>query len=307
MARVNVVVVSYNSRNELRACVAGLAPLDDVKVTVVDNASADDSPAVVEDLPVTVIRLPENRGFAYGCNVGWGASAASFVLFLNPDATLDGPSLHTLAAALVADERIGAAAPRIVGTDGSLEFSLRRFPRLRSTYAQALFLHRLFPNALWADESVRDPAEYARARSCEWVSGACILVRTEALEAIGGFDERFFMYSEDTDLCRSLLNEGYEVWYEPSAVCVHQGGRSAPRAELLPMLATSRLRYMRKHFSPLVASLQRLGLALGAMTHMLASRQGPAMRSGYRAALRVLASPQGAPSRPARSEQSDAA
>jgi N-acetylglucosaminyl-diphospho-decaprenol L-rhamnosyltransferase len=286
---VNVVVVSYNSRNELRACVEPLAAMDDVQVTVVDNASSDDSPTVVEDLPVNVIRLPKNGGFAHGCNAGWRADSAPFVLFLNPDAKIDEPSLRMLTE-VAGKDRVGGVAPRIVDSDGELEFSLRRFPRLRSTYAQALFMHRLAPRASWTDETIRNPGAYQRPGSPEWVSGACILVRRAALEEIGGLDEGFFMYSEDVDLCRRLRNAGYDIRLEPEAVCVHHGGRSAPRAELLPVLARSRMRYANKHHGAVFASLQRAGIGLGALTHMLLSTKGPAQRAGYRHALRAVLS-----------------
>lgn len=296
---VNVVVVSYNSRNELRACVEPLAAMDDVQVTVVDNASADDSPAVVEDLPVNVIRLQENGGFARGCNTGWRADPAPFVLFLNPDAAIDEPSLRKLSS-VAREDRVGAVAPRLVDSEGGLEFSLRRFPRLRSTYAQALFVHRLAPNAPWTDEIIRKKESYERPSSPDWVSGACILVRRDALEEIGGLDEEFFMYSEDTDLCRRLRDAGYDIRFEPSAVCVHGGGRSAPRAELLPLLARSRVRYARKHYGPVQAFLQQGGVALGALTHMLFTARGAGSRAGYRRALQAVVSPLGPPSRSAR-------
>jgi GT2 family glycosyltransferase len=301
MALVTTVVVSYNSRGELRACVERLTPVDDFEVIVVDNASADDSPAAVADLPVSVVRLSENRGFAYGCNIGWKQAQAPFVLFLNPDASVDETSVRRLVA-VAQDSRVGAVAPRIVGSDGALEYSLRRFPRLRTTFAQALFVHRLLPRAAWTDESVRDRETYERPGTPEWVSGACVLVRREAMEAIGGLDEGFFMYSEDTDLCRSLRDAGYEIRFEPTAVCVHHGGRSAPRAELLPLLAASRWRYARKHHSAGTAFLQRVGMALGALTHMLFSTQGRAMRAGHAAALSVLLSKGTRPSRVGRAE-----
>ena len=107
-----------------------------------------------------------------------GAPGSSpYVLFLNPDARIDADALAKLVAELDRDERIGAVAPRIEEPDGSLDYSLRRFPRLRSSFAQALFLHRIFPDATWVDEVIRDPAEYEHPHAVEWVSGACFVVR----------------------------------------------------------------------------------------------------------------------------------
>src|SRR4051812_19129167 len=135
---VDVVVVAYNSRHELRGCVEPLSSLEGVHVFVVDNASADASLDVVADLPVERLALERNGGFSHGCNAGWKAGRAPFVLFLNPDARIDSVSLQRLVAVLENVEAAGAAAPRITTPEGELDFSQRRFPRLRSTYAQAL-------------------------------------------------------------------------------------------------------------------------------------------------------------------------
>lgn len=284
MFTVDVVVVSYNSRNELRGCVEPLVGLDGVQVIVVDNASGDGSLEAVADLPVERIALERNGGFGHGCNAGWRAGRGQHVLFLNPDARIDGDSLERLVGTLE-EKNAGAAAPRITHTDGSLDYSQRRFPRLRSTYARALFLHRLFPTAPWTDELVRDPGTYAEPGSPDWVSGACILVRRSVLQELGGFDEGFFMYCEDIDLGRRIWDAGYKLCYEPSATIVHEGGASAPRASLLPVLAASRLRYAKKHRSAPAALLERAGIALEALTHVVVSRGGRAARAGHGRAL----------------------
>jgi hypothetical protein len=284
---VDVVVVSYNSSGELRGCVESLAGQPGLNVIVVDNASSDGSLDTVADLPLDAVALETNGGFGHGCNAGWRRGSAPYVLFLNPDARILPESLERLAAVL--DERpdAGAAAPRITEADGALDYSLRRFPRLRSTYARALFLHRVFPAADWTDELIRDPSAYREAGSPDWVSGACVLVRRSALEALGGFDEGFFMYCEDVDLCRRLWDAGHEVLYEPAAEVSHIGGASAPRASLLPVLAASRLRYAAKHMGPAAALVERAGIALEALTHVVVSGGGRAARAGHARALRL--------------------
>ena len=138
---------------------------------VVDNDSTDASVASLADLDVTTIAVEVNRGFAAGCNIGYRAGTAPFVLFLNPDARAEPELIGRLRAVLEAAPAAGAVAPRILDEDGNLDFSLRRFPRRRSTFAQALFLHRALPQATWVDEVVRDPAAYERAWSPDWVSG----------------------------------------------------------------------------------------------------------------------------------------
>ena len=283
--QVDAVVVSYNSRAHLRACVQPLSEIEGVRAFVVDNSSADDSVASIEDLPVTVVALPDNRGFGAGCNAGWREGSSAYVLFLNPDAAIDEPSLRKLVETLDSEPVVGLVGPRILESDGSLSYSQRRFPRLRSTYARALFLHRIFTRATWADELIRDDAAYEKAASPDWVSGACMLVRRSVLDVVGGFDERFFLYCEDKDLCRRIRAAGFDVRYEPGATVRHRGGASAPRARLLPVLARSRVAYARKHWSGVPAALERAGVALNALTHAVVSRGGREQRAGHLSAL----------------------
>jgi hypothetical protein len=295
--KVDVVVVSYNSSRTLRDCVGPLTGLPGVQVIVVDNCSADDTLASIADLPLTVVPQATNNGFAAGCNVGWRHGSAPNVLFLNPDARIDSEALEALAQVLT-DPGVAIAAPRILDEDGAVDFSQRRFPRLLSTYSHALFLHRLVPGAAWTSELIRDPQLYDRPGSPEWASGACLLVRREVLEELNGWDEAFFMYCEDKDLCRRARDAGYDVRYDPNAVVRHEGGASAPRASLTGVLAQSRLHYARKHSGRVGGALERGGIALTALTHILVSRGGAAARTGHAAALRAALRPADGGSRP---------
>lgn len=278
---IDVVIVSYNSRRYLREAVEPLASAAGVKVIIIDNASSDESIESVADLPIDSVAIGENLGFAKACNLGLERGTAPLVLFLNPDARIDEPSLRMLADVLERDSRVGAAAPRIHHIDGSLAHYQRRFPRLLSTYSRALYVDRFFPAAAWASAEVSTPAAYAATSSPEWVPAACLLTRRDAVERLGGFDEGFFMYCEDMDLCRRLRTAGYDIRYEPTAVCTHVGGASAPRARLLPVLAESRVRYALKHRSPIAAFAERIGVSLEGLTHALVTRRGPSARAGY--------------------------
>jgi hypothetical protein len=171
--------------------------------------------------------------------------------------------------------------------DGTLAWSQRRFPRLRSTYAQALLLHRLFPQAPWTDEVIRDPAAYERPGSPDWLSGACLLVRRAALEQIGGLDEGFFLYSEDTDLCKRLRRAGWGVRFDPRATVTHVGGASAPRTSTEWISAKSHARYARKHSGRVVGALDALGVALGGVTHAAIWLGRPGRARGHFAAFRA--------------------
>jgi GT2 family glycosyltransferase len=281
---VDVVVVSYGSRATLRDCVAPLAARSDVRVIVVDNASPDDALDTIADLDVTVIRAGRNGGFSFGCNLGIAAGDAPYVLLLNPDARLEDGALDTLRAVLDAHPSAALAAPQILEEDGSRAPSLRRFPRLRLSLAQALFLHRLIP--AW-DELLHEPEAYAKPSEAEWTSGACMLVRRAVLEQIGGMDERFFLYCEDTDLCRRIWDVGATVRYTPDAVARHVGGVSGDRSSLRAVLTASRIAYARKHHSALAARAEAIAIGLGEALHALVKLRRPAQRRGHLAALRT--------------------
>ena len=180
--------------------------------------------------------------------------------------------------------------PRILDDDGTLAWSQRRYPRLRSTFAYALFLHRLLPQASWSDELIRDAAAYQRPGEPEWLSGACMLVRREAFESVGGFDEGFFLYCEDTDLCRRLRDAGHRLRFEPAAEIRHVGGASSDAGETRAIAARSRVRYASKHRGRAAARLEAAGVALGEATHAATAVSRPAARRGHVKALRgVLA------------------
>lgn len=285
MPQIDVVIVSYNSRDHLRPCVTQLAQAKGVRVTVVDSASSDGCLETIADLSAVRIPLPENRGFAYACNEGIRCGAAPYVLLLNPDTRLDPDALRAMVNALEAEPRRGAVGPRIIREDGTLHFSIRRFPRASSSFAQAFFLHRFWPKARWVDELIRDPDRYQSPGHADWVSGACILLRRTAIEELGGLDAGFFLYREDVDLCRRLWDAGWEVWFDPRAACIHEGGASQSGESLLGVLAASRIRYARKHGSATEAWIERIGVAVGAATHALVT--GGPRRAGHLHAFRI--------------------
>jgi N-acetylglucosaminyl-diphospho-decaprenol L-rhamnosyltransferase len=283
---IDVVVVSYNSRAHLRQCVEPLAGILDIRVIVADNASPDGSLEAIADLPVTMLPLERNGGFSYGCNRGWRSGDSPYVLFLNPDAQMDEDSIRALVAVLEGLPNVAMVGPRMLDAAGELILTRRRFPRPATSFARALFVNRLLPRTseLIPDED----GLYDRPGRCDWISGACMLVRRSVLERLGGFDEGFFLYCEDKDLAKRIHDAGYEVAYEPSALCIHQEGGSEPRPRLYGVLTTSRVRYAHKHGGPVAAALERFGLALVALTRMAVSRER-ITRAGYGASLMAAA------------------
>ena len=174
-------------------------------------------------------------------------------------------------------------------SDGTLFPSMRRYQRAGSIWATALFLHRFFTRAAWANEIIKSAAD-VRPRRLSRVGVGRVLSSPprRPRDAIGGFDEGFFLYNEDMDVCARARAAGYQVRYEPRATARHEGGHSAPRTGLYAVLAASRMRFARQNGGMSSAALQGAGLAVGAVTHVVANVRRPANRRGHAAALRAI-------------------
>jgi len=279
--RVAVVIVSFNTRDDLVACLRSLsqvtAPVD---VVVVDNASRDGSAAAAraERPDAQVLENPRNEGFGRACNQGWRASSAPQVLFLNSDAEVTAGAVEALSAVLDARPEVGVVGPRTVGEDGRIQLSTG--PALTPT---AEWRQRRLVRGLRAGRAeARAAAEAIAAREHEpvWVSGSCLLARRQTLEAIQGFDEQFFLYEEDVDLCVRARTAGWRVVFTPAATVRHRLGRSMARSEGGAQLEyhRSHLLYYRKHNGLLATGFLRLSLAARGTALLLDGQSlGPAL------------------------------
>lgn len=248
---VSVVLVSWNTRDLLAAAVASVPPAAagaPTEIVVVDNASTDGSPEWVADHhpEVTLIRNTANEGFGRANNRGFAASTAPYILLLNSDAALRPGALEVLVESLAAHPEAGAVGARLVFPDGRFQASYADFPTLRS---EALALAGLAARIHGPRYPSREEADSREAREVDWVGGACVLLRRTALDAAGGFDPDYHMYSEELDLCRRVWRAGWTVRYCPAAVAAHHGGQSTRQrpADQPLWLWTSRVRYFRKH------------------------------------------------------------
>jgi GT2 family glycosyltransferase len=280
--RVAVVVVSFETRDTL---LAGLAALErnagvTIETLVVDNASTDSSAeAVRSGFPgVRVIANAENVGFARACNQGARETRAPLVLFLNPDASLEPGALAALAGLVESRPHVGIAGPRIRSANGDIQVSTGPDLSLLSEWRQRNLVRGVAqrdPGALAEAE-----ARHAQEHEPDWVSGACLMARRAAFDAMGGFDERFFLYEEDADLSRRVRAAGWQVVFTPAAEVRHVLGRSMARAPERARLAyhRSHLLYYRKHcgffaraaLHVLIASRASRDLAAGAVSDDLA-------------------------------------
>jgi GT2 family glycosyltransferase len=237
--RVAGLFVSYNAGDELRRALQSLA--DEClgtawEAVVVDNASTDDSVAVASAFApaVRVIQNRDNIGFGRGINQALAATSAPRVLIMNPDCRLVAGALGTLEAVLHEHPECAIAGPRILNPDGSVQGSARGDPdMLTGLFGRTTALRRLLPGLSVSTRNViaaeRLPPG-GQSMMVDWISGACMLARREALERVGGFDERYFLYWEDADLCRRLRAAGYHVRYAPSATAIHRVGQSSRSA-----------------------------------------------------------------------------
>ena len=224
---VSIVIVSYEARDVLAHCLEAVAG-GPWEVVVVDNASTDGSPALVrERFPsVRLVELPENRGFGAGNNVGMRLARGRYVLLLNSDAWPAGDAIEHLVAFAERHPEVGAAGPLLRRPDGSLQASVRGFPTVWRLCTEYFFLRKLAPRSRLFNAFYGAGFDYASEREAEFLMGAVLLLRREALADVGGFDERFFMFSEEVDLCYRLRRAGWQVAFTPAAEFVHVGGAS---------------------------------------------------------------------------------
>lgn len=292
--RLSVVIVSWNTRDLLRACLqslrdaAGALP-GGVEVVVVDNASHDGTPDMLcDEFPeVDLVRNAVNAGFAAANNQGIVRTRGSYVLLLNPDTVGRGAFLGPLVGFLDAHPETGAVGPRVVGGQGEHQVSCYPLPTLGRELWRLFHLDRIWPRGTYPDSLF----EATTPQAVESILGACLLVRRDALEAAGLLDERFFIYTEEIDLCRRLQDRGWQLYWIPDSVIVHYGGASTTQVALRMFveLYRSKVQYFRKHFGRrgaigykavlLAAALPRMGLAWVAMAVR------PAQRPRWRALL----------------------
>lgn len=247
---LSIVIVSWNTARRLADCLhsvpAGAEGLPH-EIIVVDNASTDGSPAMVarEFGSVQLIRNVANLGFARANNQGIRASLGRYVLLLNSDTIVPADALAALVQFMDDHPEAGACGPRLARADSRAQpFAFGGDPTIAYLLARGW-------NRLLFRRSLHD-WETNVAQAVDWVSGASLLARRDALEQAGGFDENFFLYFEDNDLCLRLRRAGWKVFYNPNVTITHFGGASLSQSALRTRWYDTSLRYFySKHYSPL--------------------------------------------------------
>jgi GT2 family glycosyltransferase len=293
---LSIIIVSTNEAHWLDNCLstvfehAGSASLD---VIVVDNSSTDGTRELVETrFPQARVVTSANRGFAHGNNRGLETSAARYVLFLNPDTQIVEGTFGELVDTLDRRPEIGLIGVKQLCTDGELYPTIRRFPSAARALGDALRSERWPVRPSWAGERVLDPAAYEQEFECDWTSGSFMFARREALQSAGFLDERFFIYSEEPDLCLRIKRDGWKVLHLPTMSIIHHAGKGGIRPRMIAQDAYVRRQYARKHFSGPYGALY---LSAVAMRHVVravphgSDERAMARREAARLALRTLA------------------
>lgn len=274
---VSVVVVTHNGREKALAALASARRSAGAAATqwlVVDCGSTDGTPDAIHEsfADIDLIRR-SNLGFAAGNNVALARAVGRYVLLLNPDVEIIAGSLEALVDAMDRRPAVGAAGVVHRDADGAMVASTGRFPSPLRHLGEALRLASVPGLRRW--QEMEAPGELTRLEhSVDWTVGAFLIVRAEALAAVGGLDERFFLYSEEQDLCYRIHEAGWDVRHLPTVEILHHaGGYDAPR---LAQLTYSKLLFAQKHFGPLGRATIRLALVLrhGIRWAALAGRPG---------------------------------
>ncbi len=264
---LSVIVVTHD-RTELalatlRSARAAAGALE-VQWLVVDSGSTGDTPNVIErELPEVSVLRCANIGFAAANNRGLAFAGGRYVLLLNPDVEIVSGTFADLVAALDARPEVGIASVIQQGADAELQHSIRRYPSPRRAFGEALAL----PWGGWREEE-QAPSCYREERSVDWLVGAFLIARAEAVREIGGLDERFFLYSEETDWCYRARAAGWDVRHLPQMVVTHHTAATY-RPELAAQLSYAKLLFARKHYRRARAGAIHAALAV---RHLLRAR-----------------------------------
>ena len=275
--QLSVTICSWNTQDDLRACLRSLEGEESVETIVCDNHSNDGSADMVaREFPwVRLLAQKENLGFTGGQNLMIGTRSAPHALLLNSDTVVHPGTLRGLLDYLEAHPEIGILGPKLLNPDNSLQLSCRRFPNPLAAFFRNTPLGRIFPNNRFTRDYLMQEFQHDRPMEVDWVSGAALLARKELIEAIGGLDPEFFMYCEDVDWCWRAWKAGFKVVYYPSAVITHAIGRSTDKVpnRMIGRFHRSMWRFYRKNMLPEVA-LPFRPFALAAAAAALSLRAG---------------------------------
>jgi GT2 family glycosyltransferase len=263
MHKLSVVTIHFKCTEVLQRLLDSaetLGALPQVEWIIIDHSPAQPSLPERLKLPrnfegVRILEYPQNKGFGDGCNLGARNSDGEVLLFLNPDCRFRGGSLPAFADRLLREETTAALSPLLVTTHGQPEFSFDRFPGLLNE--ARLKSERILSNkSAIVRKAIR--RRFEKTKWVDWATGGALFVRRDAFSKVGGFDDGYFLYFEDSDFCKRLHKAGYKVGFDPSFTLIHDhghGGSDKVPSGKSNVYRTSQLRYYRKHKNPLARAL----------------------------------------------------
>jgi GT2 family glycosyltransferase len=274
---LSVIIVNWNTGDLLRRCLESIyAELAEVQaeIFVVDSASTDFSLAAAsEQFPqVNYIISPVNVGFGSANNLALRQARGDYLLLLNPDTLVHPGAIIALIDFMEQNPQGGASTARLLNSDGSLQYSCSPEPTLGREFLRMFHLGGVRPDGYYSMETW----SLAIPRQVDVILGACMLVRRTALDQAGLFDERFFMYSEEVDLCRRIRLAGWEISWVPSAMVTHYGAQSTRQmaAEMFVQLYRAKIEFFRKHHGSSQASLYKLILYFSGLPRLILAPVG---------------------------------
>lgn len=234
---LSIVIVTYNSLGYIAECIGSIykyPPKDDHEIIIVDNASTDGTVKFIrEKYPdIQLMANPENRGFATANNQAIDASHSEYIMLINSDCEVYKDSMDILSTYLGNNPKVAITGPRILNSDGSIQYSCRTFPSFFGAAVHTL-LANIYPNNPVSRKYKLMDVKRDQPFKVDWVSGSCMLIRRKALDDTGPFDEKYFMYVEDTDICYRMWQNGWEVHYMPHSEVLHHiaGSSRAKRSK----------------------------------------------------------------------------
>lgn len=262
---ISFIIVNYNSLDYTKSCIGSILSflkgkdLVSWEIVIIDNGSADGSIDYLKGIVkkhknIYLIDAGKNLGFCKACNIGAEKAKGKFLVFLNPDSKLTGGNIEDLIEFYenrIKTHRVGVAGAKLVNSDGTLQYSCRSFPTLARQFYESYFLHRLFKNSPVFGSYFLSWWDHRSVREVDWLSGAFMFIRKKDFDEAGGFDEDYFMYSEDCDLCLRLYREGYKNYYFPFFIVEHADSGIASKNKALREAGVwkSRRLYFKKNYS----------------------------------------------------------
>lgn len=252
---VAIAIINYNTREHLRACIKSVLSEDPHEVVIVDNISTDGSVDMVRaEFPQVMVYVNKvNSGYGAAANQAVASCTSKYILLLNSDTLLLPRTLHTLSRYLDLNPRAGIVGPRLINPDGTLQASCFPFPTPIDMVIEESGLRRWIQRVPSLRDRYLRTWSHSYDRIVPWVKGAALLIRRDAFDAVGGFDELFFMYFEEADLCYRMQAAGWQIHFSPAATICHIGGASTERfrAEMMIKLYASTMRFYQQHYSKL--------------------------------------------------------